>query len=77
VIIIDTGISSAFGGVLSALEVVYTLTPTDGHRTDPLTAEQALVGFESGVSYHEKEVVHGIYPTGKRLIATTERTVTI
>ncbi|KAL7419822.1 hypothetical protein Q5752_005738 [Cryptotrichosporon argae] len=27
VIIIDTGISSAYGGVLSALEIVYTLTP--------------------------------------------------
>ncbi|RXK38822.1 serine-threonine protein phosphatase [Tremella mesenterica] len=41
VIIIDTGISSAYGGVLSALEIVYTLTPiqsdTDrsGHRQEP------------------------------------------
>ncbi|WVQ94322.1 hypothetical protein IAU59_001401 [Kwoniella sp. CBS 9459] len=51
VIIIDTGISSAYGGVLSALEIVYTLTPldehgrghgheheNDGHRQDPFMA---------------------------------------
>ncbi|OCF30825.1 serine-threonine protein phosphatase [Kwoniella heveanensis BCC8398] len=45
VIIIDTGISSAYGGVLSALEIVYTLTPLDdhthghdGHRQDPFMA---------------------------------------
>ncbi|WRT65428.1 uncharacterized protein IL334_002371 [Kwoniella shivajii] len=41
IIIIDTGISSAYGGVLSALEIIYTLTPinekaNDGHRQDPL-----------------------------------------
>lgn len=46
IIIIDTGISSAYGGVLSALEIVYTLTPmtpspAPDHRQDPLSVDGA------------------------------------
>ncbi|KAK6906924.1 hypothetical protein I203_100913 [Kwoniella mangroviensis CBS 8507] len=46
IIIIDTGISSAYGGVLSALEIVYTLTPINdknqGHRQDPFMAASTM-----------------------------------
>lgn len=73
------GISSAYGGVLSSLEVVYTLTPKGGlippddHRQDPLMApEEGLKG-----SYIEREEVHAVYPKHKHLIAVEERTVTL
>ncbi|WVF66710.1 hypothetical protein IAT40_001452 [Kwoniella sp. CBS 6097] len=73
VIIIDTGISSAYGGVLSALEIVYTLTPLgndnkhphehDGHRQDPFMVEigpnnrSAGAGTDAASNDHNKEEI--------------------
>lgn len=79
IIIIDTGISSAYGGVLSALEIVYTLTPiaspSHDHRQDPLLLQVAepLVGER----YVEREEVHAIYEKRRRTIAVVEREIVI
>ena len=56
---IDTGISHAYGGALSALEVTYTLTP---HK-DALGAKK----------WHEKEVVKALYVDHEVLLADDER----
>ncbi|WVQ73890.1 hypothetical protein IAR50_003471 [Cryptococcus sp. DSM 104548] len=77
VIIIDTGISSAYGGVLSALEVVYTLTPIDeegrDHSQDPLLlSADKLKG-----RFLEREEVYAIYKHGKKQLAIEERKVTL
>ncbi|KAK4685445.1 hypothetical protein P7C73_g4704, partial [Tremellales sp. Uapishka_1] len=74
VIIIDTGMSSAYGGVLSALEIDYTLTPLSSrpdHRQDPLLAES----IQPGQTYLEREVVSAIYENGKHVIAVEEKEV--
>ncbi|WWC59955.1 uncharacterized protein I303_102518 [Kwoniella dejecticola CBS 10117] len=65
IIIIDTGISSAYGGVLSALDIVYTLTPVKdrtegkdtGHRQDPLM----IASFDPsyGTSAKKADIVKG------------------
>ncbi|ODO09337.1 hypothetical protein I350_02937 [Cryptococcus amylolentus CBS 6273] len=75
VIIIDTGISSAYGGVLSALEVVYTLTPTDEHdrSQDPLLLSTAVLKGR----FLEKEEIHAIYQHGKKRLVVEEREVTL
>lgn len=82
VIIIDTGISSAYGGVLSALEIVYTLTPaidTNPHQ-EPFMPHildvEATSAVVKGLTYIEREEVYAIYPKRKKLIAVEERTVT-
>jgi hypothetical protein len=83
IIIIDTGISRAYGGVLSALEIVYTLHPIrqpkhDGHRQDPFVAP-AVTSDEPipGQRYVEREEVHAIYPNGRKLIAVEEQVITL
>lgn len=69
IIIIDTGISSAYGGVLSALEVIYTLTPV-GHREDPLLPAKAgeagagEVAAESGDNDSDNDSGSGEIETG-------------
>ncbi|ORX36411.1 Metallo-dependent phosphatase-like protein [Kockovaella imperatae] len=71
IIIIDTGISSAYGGVLSALEIIYTLSPTAPnriHHQDPLLLTQ-------GTEYVEREEVHAIYENRRRQLAVEERTI--
>ncbi|KAG5637549.1 hypothetical protein H0H81_004180 [Sphagnurus paluster] len=60
IIIIDTGISHAYGGVLSALSIHYTLTP---------------VGNDADQRWVEKEVVSAIYPNKQEVIVTDEREV--
>ncbi|ORY25249.1 Metallo-dependent phosphatase-like protein [Naematelia encephala] len=88
IIIIDTGISSAYGGVLSALEIVYTLTPIDitkdrdrNHRQDPLMAdhtdEMYAEGLIKGHRYLEREVVTAIYAKKTKLLALEEREITL
>ncbi|KAK8861325.1 hypothetical protein IAR55_002144 [Kwoniella newhampshirensis] len=84
VIIIDTGISSAYGGVLSALEIVYTLTPLDvpkhdGHRQDPLMVSNnvTITGEELRGRYLEREEVHAIYEKRRKWIALEEREITL
>ncbi|WWD16773.1 hypothetical protein CI109_101205 [Kwoniella shandongensis] len=85
VIIIDTGISSAYGGVLSALEVVYTLTPLDetkhddGHRQDPFVLSDTASASFNGLKgrYLEREEIHAIYEKRRKWIALEEREVTL
>ncbi|KAI0635943.1 Metallo-dependent phosphatase [Trametes polyzona] len=63
IIIIDTGISHAYGGALSALSVTYTLTPTS-HSSD--AAEQ---------KWTEKELVKAVYVDREVVLASDEREV--
>jgi len=60
IIIIDTGISHAYGGALSALSIHYSLTPTGE------TKEQRWV---------EKEVVSALYPDRQEVLVVDEREV--
>jgi hypothetical protein len=60
VIIIDTGISHAYGGVLSALSIHYTLNP---------------VGDTDSQRWIEKEVVSALYPDRQEILASDEREV--
>jgi hypothetical protein len=75
IIIIDTGISSAYGGVLSALEIIYTLTPiaspSHDHRQDPLR------GASVGERYVEREEIHAIYERRTKTIALAEKEVVV
>ncbi|ESK87261.1 serine-threonine protein phosphatase [Moniliophthora roreri MCA 2997] len=62
IIIIDTGISHAYGGALSALSIHYTLTPVSGSAA----GEQKWI---------EKEVVSALYADRQELIVVDEREV--
>lgn len=79
IIIIDTGISSAYGGVLSALEIVYTLTnlPTTSrnHHQDPFFAASPEV--KHGHRFVEREEVNAIYEKRKKLMIVEEREITM
>ncbi|WVR04071.1 hypothetical protein IAU60_001070 [Kwoniella sp. DSM 27419] len=85
VIIIDTGISSAYGGVLSALEIIYTLTPVDtgDHRQDPFMAPQThnsnVTITTEGLKgrFMEREEVHAIYERRRVQLALEEREVVL
>ncbi|KAF8656201.1 hypothetical protein AX16_002637 [Volvariella volvacea WC 439] len=63
VIIIDTGISHAYGGVLSALSIHYTLTPIE--KADNL-AEQ---------KWEEREVVTALYPDRQDILVDETRDI--
>ncbi|KAL1754441.1 Metallo-dependent phosphatase-like protein [Schizophyllum commune] len=69
IIIIDTGISHAYGGALSALEVLYELVPVR-------KADKAE-GDEEAWVYREREVVNALYVDGKELIADDVREMTL
>ena len=60
VIIIDTGISHAYGGILSALSIQYTLSPS----SDPTSRQ-----------WREREIVTAIYPDRQEVLVVEERTV--
>ncbi|KAG6862541.1 hypothetical protein C0995_000089 [Termitomyces sp. Mi166 len=60
VIIIDTGISHAYGGVLSAVSIHYTLTP---------------IGADEEKRWIEKEVVSALYPDKQEILVVDEREV--
>ncbi|KAF8910629.1 Metallo-dependent phosphatase-like protein [Gymnopilus junonius] len=61
IIIIDTGISHAYGGTLSALSIHYTLEPVG---SDP-----------SSRSWREREVVSALYPDRREVIVSDERVI--
>ncbi|KAM6490534.1 Metallo-dependent phosphatase-like protein [Amanita muscaria] len=63
IIIIDTGISHAYGGVLSALDIHYSLTPVIGAN-----------GVEKWV---EEECVRALYPDHQEVIAHDTREVRV
>jgi hypothetical protein len=67
IIIIDTGISSAYGGVLSALEVVYSLTPIVNEDLPDQPVRRVT----------EREVVTAIYESSTKVIARKERVVEV
>ncbi|TXT11029.1 hypothetical protein VHUM_01780 [Vanrija humicola] len=74
VIIIDTGISYAYGGVLSALEIIYTLTPPFAPPANGTDEPHVL---RAGEKYIEREEVNAIYPTGKKRIALEVRQIVL
>jgi len=73
VIIIDTGISVAYGGRLSALSITYSLTPISGSAN--FTTTQAKKGKGVG-KWKEQEVVKAIYPDEEVQMVVEERIVT-
>ncbi|KXN84765.1 hypothetical protein AN958_12192 [Leucoagaricus sp. SymC.cos] len=60
IIIIDTGISRAYGGVLSALSIHYTLEP---------------VGDPEERRWLETEVISALYPDRREVLVTDEREI--
>lgn len=76
VIIIDTGISKAYGGVLSALEITYDLyeqaTEELDYHQKALAAEDTL---RSKTRFIEVEVVHALYARGKVQLDRREEVV--
>ncbi|KAJ3531370.1 hypothetical protein NMY22_g8178 [Coprinellus aureogranulatus] len=60
IIIIDTGISHAYGGVLSALSIHYTLHP---------------VGDDADQRWVEREAISALYPDKRTLIVDEEREI--
>lgn len=70
IIIIDTGISYAYGGIMSALEIIYTLTPVD-HDVDDLSV------LKEGERYIEREEVYAVYQRGKKKLAVEVRQITL
>lgn len=82
------GISSAYGGVLSALEILYTLTPLEthppDHRQDPFLAtsniterDQVVRTLKKGKKYMEREEVYAVYEKRKDVIRIEEREVVL
>lgn len=70
------------GGVLSALEIVYTLTPVDrrgrDHSQDPLllsTSSESIAGLKG--RFVEREEVHAIYEHSRKWLALEEREVVL
>ncbi|KAL6302428.1 Metallo-dependent phosphatase [Sparassis latifolia] len=64
IIIIDTGISHAYGGTLSALSITYTLTPIPAIHTSP---EEKW--------WTEREVLVAVYPDRQEVLAVDERDI--
>ncbi|KAJ3510486.1 hypothetical protein NLJ89_g4643 [Agrocybe chaxingu] len=60
IIIIDTGISHAYGGVLSALSIHYILEP---------------IGNDASQRWREREVITALYPDREDILATSEREI--
>ena len=60
IIIIDTGISHAYGGVLSALSIHYTVHP---------------VGDDAEQRWVERELISALYPDKRTLIVDEEREI--
>ncbi|KAF8751828.1 Calcineurin-like phosphoesterase [Rhizoctonia solani] len=66
IIIIDTGISKAYGGVLSALSITYTLTPHAPSRFLAASNERA---------WTEHEVIKAIYPDKTEVFVDSVREI--
>jgi hypothetical protein len=72
------GISSAYGGVLSALEIIYTLSPLPAKRIEGLaTSTSALTELMVGQKYREREEVYAVYERKKVTITIEERDITL
>jgi len=67
IVIIDTGISHAYGGALSSLSIHYTLTPiVDSEHPENVGKKQKWI---------EREVVSALYVDRQEIIADEEREV--
>lgn len=66
-----SGISSAYGGVLSALEVVYTLTPS------PAEAVRGSRKHGGVKQLIERETVRAVYEGRTDVISQRERTLEV
>lgn len=78
VIIIDTGISKAYGGVLSALEITYDLYEFFPKMADVEQDGQNVftqVKAKRKTSFVEVEVVSALYPRGKVQLDRRENVV--
>ncbi|KZT40017.1 Metallo-dependent phosphatase [Sistotremastrum suecicum HHB10207 ss-3] len=86
VVIIDTGITPAYGGILSALRIQYALTPiaASSQLADSLEAvnataddtSQAVLSINREKSkWNELEIVTAIYKDRKTLVAKSERVI--
>ena len=78
VIIIDTGISKAYGGVLSALEITYDLYEQVADVKELDNDQQALAAedtLRSKTRFIEVEVVHALYARGKVQLDRREEVV--
>ena len=65
-----SGISSAYGGVLSALDITYSLTPIDSLQ---LSGTRAPASAKRAAKYIEEEIIQAIYPLGKRDVFVSQR----
>jgi hypothetical protein len=82
IIIVDTGMSRAYGGVLSALEIVYELYPTadkiesghGDHRQEPFVGTNSSA-LATSKRYREKEVVTAIYEKKRKILAHVEQVI--
>lgn len=73
VIIIDTGISKAYGGVLSALEIVYSLYEIEGNLVETVAegGVQEVMSFTEAqprLQFKEVEEVTALYRSDKRVL---------
>ncbi|EIN04810.1 Metallo-dependent phosphatase [Punctularia strigosozonata HHB-11173 SS5] len=84
IIIIDTGISHAYGGALSALSITYTLTPIpdsggEGDTRDGLGSQSVLeirTTAQAKVKrWKEREIVVALYADRQEVLAVDERMV--
>ncbi len=91
VIIIDTGISSAYGGVLASLEITYSLynvsahdagdlavhaeAGTEAQQQSPLAVEVATTARDSTLRMREVEVVKAVYPDRQAVLSRREGVV--
>lgn len=69
-ILSPTGISPAYGGVLSALDVVYTLTPKYSRGS----SDESQESTESTV-YIETEKITAIYPGHRKVFVSQRREI--
>ncbi|KAI8455468.1 Metallo-dependent phosphatase-like protein [Phakopsora pachyrhizi] len=72
ILLIDTGISSAYGGPLSALEIIYKLNPTSNSDKD----KKSQGGMSELKTYREVEIVYGLEESKlKRTLSKHERMI--
>ncbi|KAG8744551.1 hypothetical protein FRC12_014775 [Ceratobasidium sp. 428] len=68
IILIDTGISKAFGGVLSALSITYTLQPK------PVSRLMSVVGAKA---WEEREVIKAVYERKVDILVDSSREIRV
>jgi len=72
IIVIDTGITPAYGGVLSALRIEYGLFPAQ-HL--PLSARTTNSSTSSVRRWRELEIVRALYEDGVEELARSDKVI--